>query len=256
MRARAASFSDHYSQARQFFLSQTKPEQDHVIAALTFELSKVETKAVRSRMLGQLANIDGRVAQRVADGLGSREPIRPAPTNKAARTNLPPSPALSILAKAKPTLEGRMIGCLIADGADAGVINALRSAAGRAGAQFKIVAPKVEGAPSSTGTLIAADYQLGGGPSVLFDAVAVVAGAAGAAALMKEAAAVAFVHDAFAHLKVIGYSSDCAGLLQQAGAKPTDAGVVAVDAGGAARLVDAAKAGRIWTREPQVRMVV
>src|SRR4029078_2373866 len=42
MRKRPESFSDHYSQARQFYISQTSVEQNHIAAALIFELSKVE----------------------------------------------------------------------------------------------------------------------------------------------------------------------------------------------------------------------
>ncbi len=41
-RVRSESFADHYSQARQFYVSQTPVEQDHMTSALVFELSKVE----------------------------------------------------------------------------------------------------------------------------------------------------------------------------------------------------------------------
>jgi catalase len=40
LRIRSESFADHYSQARQFYLSQTESEQQHIADALTFELSK------------------------------------------------------------------------------------------------------------------------------------------------------------------------------------------------------------------------
>jgi len=40
------SFADYFSQARQFFYSQTDPEQNHIVSAFIFELSKVETPAV------------------------------------------------------------------------------------------------------------------------------------------------------------------------------------------------------------------
>lgn len=42
-RLRPDSCADHYSQAQQFYISQTKVEQQHLAAALTFELSKVKT---------------------------------------------------------------------------------------------------------------------------------------------------------------------------------------------------------------------
>ena len=254
LRVRSESFADHYSQARQFFFSQTKPEQDHIVAAITFELSKVETKAVRGRVLGQVANIDPRIAERIANGLAYRDPVRAAPTTKRARTDLKSSPALSIIAKFKPTLDGRVVGCLVSEGADAGTVRALRGSVTAAGGQLKVVAPKVGGVTGSDGGVIEADYQLAGGPSVLFDAIALVISEPGAPALMNEAAAVAFVQDAFSHLKVISYTDGAAGLLKQAGVK-NDAGVVALSSAGVNPFVQAAKQGRIWGREPMVRMV-
>ena len=254
LRTRAESFADHYSQARQFFASQTVPEQNHIVAALIFELSKVETKAVRGRMLGQLANVDATVAKRVADGLGWLDPIKAAPTAKPARTDLKPSPTLSILAKAKPTLMGRMVGCLVSDGAEPAEVMALKAAVEKAGGQLKVIAPKVGGAMGSDGKPIEADFQLAGGPSVLFDAVALVVSAKGADALMKESAAVSFVHDAFAHLKVIGHTDAAMGLLKKAGVME-DAGVVLLTPSTGERFVEAAKKGRIWAREKMVRQV-
>ncbi|KAJ3061751.1 hypothetical protein HK102_009004, partial [Quaeritorhiza haematococci] len=40
LRARPETFSDHYSQARQFYISQTEIEKAHIANAITFELSK------------------------------------------------------------------------------------------------------------------------------------------------------------------------------------------------------------------------
>jgi catalase len=255
LRARAESFSDHYSQALQFYISQTEPEKDHIVAAYTFELSKVETKAVRGRVLAQLANVDESLCKRVADGLGYRDPIQPAPTANPVRTDLKESPALSILKQAKKTLEGRTVGCLLSEGADAGVVTALREGVRKAGGDFKIVAPKVGGVMGSNGKVIEADFQLAGGPSVLFDAVALVVSAQGADALMKESAAKGFVSDAFAHLKVIGHTEAAMGLLKMAGVKDGEAGVVLLGQGGTGPFVEAAKGGRIWDREKMVRMV-
>ena len=256
LRIRPESFADHYSQARQFFVSQTGPEQDHIVAAITFELSKVDTPAVRERVLGRLANIDAGLAARIAEGLGWRDPVEPAAPAVPVRTDLPPSPALSILAKAVPTLEGRTVGCLVSEGADAGVLAALRREVASAGAMLKLVCPRIGGVVGSDGKPVGADFQLAGGPSVLFDAVAVVVSEKGAGELAREAAARAFLADAFAHLKVIGHTAAAVPLLEAAGLTPgVDAGVLALDAASAAGLVTAAKGGRIWSREPTVRHV-
>jgi catalase len=251
LRIRAESFADHFSQARQFFYSQTEPEQNHIIAAFIFELSKVETKAVRERMVGQLVNVDSKIADRVATGLGLGS-VSPVHAKVAAREDLAPSPALSILAKAKPTLEGRMIGCLIADGADTTTVLALESAVLKQKADFKIVAPKVGGATGADGKLIEADYQLAGGASVLFDHVFLALSEKGATLLASEAAAVAWVHDAFQHLKVIGATPAARPLLEKAGVS-MDAGVIVGDDLDA--YLAAAAKGKVWPREPKVRTI-
>ena len=252
LRVRAASFADHFSQALMFFNSQTEPEQNHIISAFIFELSKVETKAVRARMVGQLANVDATIAQRVADGLGLTDPIKPVPTSVIARTDLAPSPALSIVKKMVPGLKTKVIGCLIADGTDATQVLELETAAAKLGATLKIVAPKIGGAVASDGTILEADFQLAGGSSVLFDTVFVALSEAGAKMLSMEAAAVAWVHDAYAHLKVIGATAAAQPLLSASGVIADD-GVLegaAVDA-----YLTKASMGRIYSREAAVKTV-
>ena len=255
LRVHSATFADHYSQARQFFLSQTGTEQDHIVAALTFELSKVELPIIRATMLGHLVRIDDTFGERVAAGLGHDRPIVPAETKITARTDLPPSPKLSILAQGAPTLVGRVIGALVTDGAPTAVIGALIKAAKAAGASIKFVCPRVGGVTLDEGSKLVADFQLAGGPSVLFDTVAVVASDAGVTPLLGEAAAVAWVHDAFAHLKVIAHTAAAQPLLHAAGVAP-DAGIVALaKTSDAAAFAKIAGTGRIWAREASVRTV-
>ena len=252
LRVRAESFGDHFSQALLFFNSQTKTEQNHIISAFIFELSKVDTKAVRTRMVGQLANVDKTIAQRVADGLGMTGPIAVIPTKVPARTDLAPSDALSIIKKMKPGVQTKTIGCLVADGTDAQEVLALKKAAHKLGAHVKIVAPKVAGAIAKDGTLIEADFQLAGGPSVLFDAVFVALSDSGAKLLSTESAAVAWLHDAFAHLKVIGATAASQPLLTVSGVVP-DAGVLPAD--DMQLYLDTVAQGRIYDREPKVRTI-
>jgi catalase len=253
LRVRAESFADHYSQARQFFYSQTDSEQGHIVAAFTFELSKVMGKPIRNRMLGQLANVDPKIAQRVAAGLGHRGSIETVAASKPARTDLKPSAALSIQKKAKAALEGRTVGCLVADGTDASMVEAAKAEAQKAGANFKVVAPMIEAPLGSGGKAIEADFQLAGGPSVLFDSILVLLTADAAQKLAMQPAAVGFVADAYSHLKVIGFSSSAQPLLTKAGVMP-DEGVVALTSNAGSYFAQAAK-GRIWAREPKVRPV-
>lgn len=252
LRIRAESFGDHYSQARQFFDSQTETEQNHIISAFTFELSKVETLAIRQRMVSQLAAVDPKIAARVAKGLGLEETLAPFATKIPARMDLPASPALSILKKAAQTIKGRKIGCLVADGTDESLVAKLKTAAMHEGADFAVIAPKVGGAKSAGGAMIEGDFQLAGGPSVLFDAVYLALSKQGSELLSKESAAVAFVADAFAHLKVIGATADAKPLLDRAGVVADEGVLLGSEA---SAFLKKAAAGRIWKREPEVRTI-
>ena len=75
----------------------------------------------------------------------------------------------------------------------------------------------MNGITLSDGTTITANGQLAGTPSQLFDAVAVILSADATAMLVKEAAAVQWVMDAFGHLKAIGYNKEAQPLLDKAG---------------------------------------
>jgi catalase len=247
-RVRSSSFVDHYSQARMFYRSQTEHEQAHIASALVFELSKVETAHVRQAILGHLLNVDPKLAGRVAKGLGVvRLPVAPAAGTPVL--NLPVSPALQIIGKMQPTLKGRAVGILIADGSEADVIAVLRKAVEREGGGVKIIAATLAGAKLDNGKVLAADAQLAGTPSVLFDAVVLALSGQGAKAMTAESAAVDFVRDAYGHLKAIAASAGAGALLQKAGVRK-DAGVV--DASDFKGFLNAAKT-RHWARERGVR---
>ena len=257
-RTRSPSFADHFSQARLFFLSQTEPEKNHIVAALVFELSKVETVAIRERMLSQLVNVDTELAERVSRGLGLEHAPPAAPA--AAPTKQKPrlSPPLSLISKATPTLEGRRIGCLVTDGADAELLKAIRESVEAAKATLVVLAPKIGGVTLARGKRLAADQALAGAPSVLFDAVFLALGAEGAEQLANESAAVDFVRDAFGHLKVIGFASAARPLLTKAGidTQAEDHGLVSVDAPrGVGAFINRAKQGKVWDRESKVRTI-
>ena len=247
LRIRPESFAEHYSQARLFFRSLDPAEQAHLASALVFELSKVGIEAVRTRMMGNLVNVDPDLAKRVGAGLNM--PVPKASKSAVAVQDLDPSPALRIVngPRAPQDIKGHVIGVLIADGSDGAAVDKLKAAIRKAGAVAKVIAPKIGGAKGADGTLIPADGQLAGTPSVTVDAVALVLSDTGCAALLKEAAAVQFVMDAFGHLKAIGATDAARPLLDKAGVEP-DEGVVGL---GADFIAAAAK--RFWDREPKVR---
>jgi catalase len=247
-RVRPESFADHYSQARQFYHSQTGYEQAHIASALVFELSKVDHLHVREAMVGHLRLIEEDLAKRVAAGLGL-DKMPDAPKAAAPVQEMRPSPALQIIGNMKDTLKGRAIGILIADGSDGALVKKIKKAATEAGAAVKIVAPKVGGAKLADGSMMSADGQLAGTPSVLFDAIAIILSDEGAKALSLESAAVDFVRDAFGHLKAIAADKGAQELLKTANIGH-DTSVVS--ANGVSVFLAAAKT-RQWDREKSVR---
>ncbi len=253
-RARGELFADHYSQARQFYVSQSETEQTHIKDAFVFELSKVETPEIRARVMSHLVNVDKTLAQLVADGLGMALPKAAEPARKPI-TDLPPSPALSIIKNAPGSFKGRKLGILVSDGADAKLLAALEAAAKQHGALVELIAPKVGGFTASDGKLRPAKQKINGGPSVLYDAVAILLSDDGALQLQQEATARDFVADAFAHAKFIATTKEAAPLLEKAGVEP-DGGVMSL--GGvkdAERFLELCTQLRFWEREPKVHAV-
>jgi catalase len=249
VRVRSETFADHYSQARQFYISQTETEQNHIAYALTFELSKVETLAVRSRMVAHLLNIDEGLAKQVAGGLGLKEMPPPAEAAKATR-KLKPSPALSIHLNGPKSFQGRRVGVLVTDGVDRGVFDAVKTALSDEGSLIEVIAPKVGGVEAGDGSWIEAAQQIDGAPSVLYDAVALLPSDDGAKLLAKQAAPRDFVADAFAHMKFIGYVEAAAILFDKAGvAGSRDAGFIALSGkNGCAAFIAACRQLRYWAR--------
>ena len=256
MRLRPESFADHYSQARQFYISQTPIEQGHIASALIFELSRVERPDIRERMVSHLLNIDKGLAQKVADGLGIKQLPAPAKAARPTRMDLKPSPALSIVLNGPKTFKGRKIGVLVSDGVDAGLLSSLKSAASKEGVTVEVVAPTVGGVKASNGSMVKADYKINGGPSILFDAVAIMVSKNGAQQLSKESTAKDFVSDAYAHLKFVGYTGSALPLLEKAGVKSSmDNGFVLLSHGqDAAKFLNACKQVRVWNRESKAKL--
>lgn len=254
VRIRPDSFADHYSQARQFFISQLPVEQKHIADALVFELSKVERPDIRARIVSHLRNIDEELAAKVAGGLGLPDLPEPAQAAKPTRTDLAPSPALSIIKNGPASFRGRKLGVLLSDGADAAVYNALLKAIEKAGAVYEVVAAKVGGVTLDDGSQVMAKQKIDGGPSVLYDAIAILVSEDGGLLLSTDAIAQDFVRDAFGHGKFIGMSPGTGPIFMKGGIaeKLDEACVELSSAEDATAFVNAIAALRHWPRELKV----
>ena len=228
VRARSQSFFDHFSQATLFYNSQSVPEKNHIINAFRFELGKLETPAIRERVLGMLTRVDKMLAEKVAEGLGMPVPKPaenlnqniPADGNPAdfqpfdVIPELKISKALSMANTIKDTIKTRQVAILAADGVDGDSLNAMKQALEAAGAKTKIVAPHLGFIADANGKQIKVDQSFLTSASVLFDAVYVADGAKSAALLQGEPDAVHFVNEAYKHCKAIAANGAGAKLIE------------------------------------------
>lgn len=252
VRLRSPRFGDHYSQARQFYISQTPNEQRHIADAIIFELSKVEMLAIRKRVVSHLPHIDEKLALKVAEGLGLQGKIEPIPANMPTRQELKASKALSIVLNSPKTFAGRKLGVLVSEGVDEVLLDALKKHVHAEGAVLEVIAPTVGGVITKNGTHLAAQQKIGGGPSVLYDAVAILSSPEGGQYLAKHQGARQFVADAFNHLKFIGYSANAKPLLDKSGID-LDAGCLELtEAKNVISFFAACRNLRFWPREEQI----
>ncbi|MER7982864.1 catalase [Streptomyces sp. NPDC095817] len=166
VREAAASFDDHYTQPRQFWLSMTPTEREHIIAAYTFELNKCWESAIKERALLVLANIDAELCAQVAAGLGL-----PAPAPTMKQTEPQPSPALSQLGGTWP-LDGRIVGIVTAGDQDLSGVRSVRQAVLDAGMVPLVIAP-AGGVLTTDGEPVTVQRTLATARSTEFDALIV-----------------------------------------------------------------------------------
>ena len=235
VRRRSPGFDDHFSQATLFWNSQGAAEKEQIIAAFQYELSRVETPAIRQRVVDNLAHVDARLARKVAEPLGIGAPDARSAAGHAgfrassARPPLESAPSLATESVAGG-IQTRRIAVLMAPGAELGAFKVIQQALLDAGASTRIVAATLGVVASSSGQQVPVDHTFATMPSVFFDAVLVPGGAACAQALLRDGQAAHFVLEAYKHCKPICLIGESAELLAAVGVgeadQPVPAGVV------------------------------
>ena len=276
IRERSESFNDHFGQAKLFFNSQTPAEKSHIVKALRFELGKVETTAIRLRMLGLLSQVDQELAEKVAIGLGATvPPILEKPLNHGVspenengkqesttvEQSVKSSDALSMLKNPvnSPTIASRKVAIICADGVSEAAVSNMKKALLQEDAKGCIVAPHLGAVISDTDGEIHVDFSFLTASSVLFDAVYIPDGV-GLTVLAESDEVNEFLNDAYKHCKVIGADGKAVSLLSAANfaSKITndDQGlIVSKEAAGEKFTKDFIQAmgkHRFWEREPNL----
>jgi catalase len=229
IRERSASFFDHFSQAKLFLNSQSEPEKNHIIGALSFELGKVETIVIRERMLFFLAQIDEGLASAVAYNIGVHVPkglATPLNQNVPADADtekyvsivnegsLGKSAALSMMNTAKDSISTRKIAILVADGADEEGIALVQEALSKQGASSDVIAARAGFVSGRSDTNILVHKSFLTTSSVLYDAVYVPGGSNSVATLEADPDAIHFLNEAFKHCKPIAADDEAVQVLK------------------------------------------
>ena len=206
VRGKAERFADHYTQATLFWNSQTDVEKQHIINAFRFELSRVQTPAVRERMISGLMNVAAGLADGVAAGLGIREMPEPMPKvmTREVTPEVSVSQALSLFARpGDGSIRTRQVAILVTDGCDREALLALVDRLIKEGAVPRFVSTKLGLVQPAAGDAFQVDVSLEAAPAVLYDALVLPDGAAGVEALRADGRTLEFIKDQYRHCKAI-----------------------------------------------------
>ena len=221
VRERSESFDDHYGQARLFWNSMTPPEKEHIVKAFQFELSKVETVAVRQRMLGHLMKINDILAVQVGVALGEmlkspHSPVQPGgtadsvvETQSLAHATSPTSASGGVQTSAALSMAGqpasamaRKVAILVADGVDATQVETIQQALKAAGAKGETVGPRLGKINGKNGANVEVAKTFANSSPVTYDAV-YIPGGQGIAILKQNGDARLFASQCYKHGKAI-----------------------------------------------------
>jgi catalase len=250
VRGKPEKFADHYSQATLFWNSQTAVEQNHIVAAYRFELTRVQTPAIRARVVSVLRNVDEGLARRVADGLGmDLPPAQQRALEPPVKCEVDASPGLSLFAHpGDGGVAGRRVAILVVDGVQAAALEAVYAALAHVRAAPRFVGVKLGRVKAEDGRTIEVEATLETMPSPMWDAVVLPGGALADARLADIGAAVEFIKEQYRHCKTLLALGDplssrllaAAGIAMAETDVASDPGLIQVDSrGGGADTVDA-----------------
>jgi catalase len=240
VRGKPEKFAEHYNQATLFWKSQTAIEKQHIVRAYRFELTKVQTAAVRERVIAQLRNVDEELATAVADGIGVTDLPEPLPKvlPRAPKPEVQTSKALSLLAR--PGAEGiktRHVAILVANGTDGAAALAIHEALAAAGGVPRFIGVKLGQVTSVSGEPLDVEISLETAPAAVWDAMIVPDGRAAADELGARGHALEFLKDQYRHCKPILLIGAARALLEVAAipaklpSGEADVGLLQFDAG-------------------------
>ncbi|HDR2890343.1 TPA: catalase HPII [Enterobacter asburiae] len=255
IRERSPSFGEYYAHPRLFWNSQTPIEQQHIIGAFSFELSKVVRTYIRERVVDQLAHIDIQLAQGVAEKLGiilndeQRNTVPPKDVN-----GLKKDPSLSLYAVPGGSIKGRVVAILLNDKTRASDVLGIMQALKTKGVHAKLLYSRMGEVTADDGSVLPIAATFAGAPSLTVDAVIVPCGDIDS--LLNTGDAVYYLLEAYKHLKPIALAGEARqfkAVLKVAA--QGEEGIVEgdnVDNAFTTKLFDLLAAHRVWSRSSKI----
>lgn len=262
VRARSESFADHFTQARLFFNSQSPEEQEHIISAFSFELSKVDDVNIRLRELAILNQVDKNLAKKVGKNLNLTPPKQlDELTLKFARQNHPNYPikpripevekSEALRMKTRPeegTIKTRKVAFLIEEGVQKASVDKMKKALEKEGAQAVLIASHVGTLKCKEGDTVVIQHTYLTDASVLYDAFYTPDGDS-VKKLADNPDYIQFLNEGYRHCKAIAFAKGAEGLIKETLVKE-DRGVIVESKNDLIKdFITAMKGHRIWERE-------
>ncbi len=263
VRKRSTSFADHFTQARLFFNSQSPEEQEHIVNAYSFELSKVKSVDIRTRELAILHQIDPKLAAKVGSNIGLTPPTSlDELTLQFVRHNHPDYPiepkdpevkkskALSMKQDpSKGTIKTRKVAFLVADGVDMNKVEHYKKALEAEGAEAVLIAPNVGKLKYKQGGSEEIQFSFLTEASVCYDAFYTPEGDS-VNILSDLPEYFQFINEGFRHCKALAFAKGAESLVEASYIKGKDAGLILESDGQSVTdFIKAMKQHRIWERE-------
>ncbi|UIR54846.1 catalase [Sphingobacterium sp. SRCM116780] len=272
IRNRSQSFADHFTQARLFFNSQSDSEKNHLISALSFELSKVKSEDVRRRELAILNQIDSTLAKKVGDHLGLKPSTNlddltlqfarqnhPEYPIKAPKPEIEKSAALSMEVKlGEGNIRTRKVAFLIADGVSKSSIDKMKNGLEEEGAKAVLIATKVGPVKFKEGGEALVQFSYLTEASVCYDAFYTPEGDS-ISILKNEPDYYQFINEGYRHCKALAFAKGAEELLQNTYIKDdkVDKGVILESKNNLVEdFIQVMKGHRIWEREQDRKIPV
>lgn len=251
VRERSASFNDHFSQARLFYLSQSPHEQQHIKDAYVFELSKVKRPHIRERVIYEtLSYIDHDLACYVAE----KHSMTPPPQRELA--SVTPSQRLSQQAFLPQDLRARRIALLVQDGFSMQEFEAIQDWAIKEGVILECLSERSGFVTTDSQASLPLKGNYMTEPSIFYDATIVLGGNKDVAA-DQEGNLLHYVMETYKHLKPLVFLKGSEQLISDMPLMVPDEGVLIQPDFAAAKeqLKTALLQHRIWSREQAAKKI-